>query len=136
MATGDHLGITVLDSELRLTSARGAGESISRMNAVELVLAHRMGGVLDLLARGSIRHEKGPRRLVPRASYQGGGRRLGGSVAPLGEPSETAASIRTHGALASGSSSSRSGSGSRPGPACTSGATGALPCRRRTNQSW
>ena len=41
------------------------------------------------------------------------------------EPSEATASTRTPGALASGSSSSLSGWGSRSGPACTSGATGA-----------
>src|ERR1022692_703148 len=43
-----------------------------------------MGCVLDLLARGGLLHEKGPRPLVPRAAYQGRGRRLGDSVAPLG----------------------------------------------------
>jgi hypothetical protein len=31
-------------------------------------LRHRMGGVLDLLARGSLLHEKGTRPLVSRAT--------------------------------------------------------------------
>ncbi len=97
---------------------------------------HRMGGVLDLLARGGLLHEKGPRPLVPRAAHQGGGRRLGDSLAPLGSLPRRRPQLGSIGVPASGSSSSRSGWGSRSGPACTSGATGAPRCRRRTNRSW
>src|ERR1035438_6041624 len=43
-----------------------------------------MGGVLDLLARGSLLHEKGPRPLFPRATYQGAGRCRRDPVDPLG----------------------------------------------------
>ena len=41
-----------------------------------------------------------------------------------------------HGAPASGSFSSLSAWGSRSGPVCTSGGTGAPQCRKRTNPSW
>jgi hypothetical protein len=58
----------------------------------------------------------------------GPGRRMG--------PSETAASMRIRGALDLGSSSSRSGWGSRSGPAYTLGGTGARRCHKRTNRSW
>ena len=42
-----------------------------------------MGCVLALLAGGSFLHEEGPRSLVPRATDQGGRRRLSDSLAPL-----------------------------------------------------
>ena len=56
-----------------------------------------MGGVLDLLARGRLLDEEGPRPLVPRAAYQGADRRRRDPPDPLWEPSETTASTRTHG---------------------------------------
>jgi hypothetical protein len=45
---------------------------------------YRMGGVLDLLARGCFLHEEGARGLVARAGYQGGDRRASDPLDQLG----------------------------------------------------
>jgi len=47
-------------------------------------LRRRLGGILDLLARGSLLHEEGTPALVPRAAHKGGDRRPCHPLDPFG----------------------------------------------------
>ena len=113
--------------------AENACGRIFDVHAVELPFRHRMGGLLDLLAGGSLLHETGTHRLVARLRIRAV--ILSSSIVlliHLGALSRITRQHRIRRAPGSGSPSSRSDWRSRSGLASTSGATGAPRCRRRT----